>query len=130
MNTKDKGKKGEELAFSYLREKKVKILGKNFRSRYGEIDLIGLDKKTLIFYEVKYREDINYDNPGYSINDKKKGKILKTAMYYLLLNQIYENYDIRFDAIIIKKINNQLSISSIENIISADNMKNGSRLFY
>ena len=53
MNTKDKGKKGEELAFSYLRKKKVKILGKNFRSRYGEIDLIGLDKKKLIFDEVK-----------------------------------------------------------------------------
>lgn len=130
MNTKDKGKKGEELAFSYLREKKVKILGRNFRSKYGEIDLIGLDKKTLIFYEVKYREDINYDDPCYSINDKKKEKILKTAIYYLLLNQIYEHYDIRFDAILIKKINNQLSISSIENIISADNMKNGSRLFY
>ena len=130
MNTKDKGKKGEDLAFSYLTKKKIKILDRNFKSRYGEIDLIGLNKRTIIFYEVKYREKSNFIDVRYSINKKKKEKILKTAMYYLLLNQIYADYDIRFDAIMIKKNNNQLNISSIENIISADNMKNGNSFFY
>ena len=132
MNRKIKGQKGEDLAVSYLAEKKIKIIKRNFRSRYGEIDLIGLanKKKMIVFYEVKYRENKNYGDIGYSIGEKKKEKILKTAVYFLLLNQIYRDCDIRFDAVfIIKKDNNNFKISSVENIISADNMKNGSNFF-
>ncbi len=131
MNKKDKGRKGEDLAVSYLIKKKVKILERNFRSRYGEIDIIGLsNKKRIIFYEVKYREDDSFGDIGYSINERKKERMLKTAVYFLLLNQNYTDYDARFDAVLIYNMDNNVKISSVENIISADNIKNGSNFFY
>ncbi len=131
MNKKNKGRKGEDLAVSYLIKKKVKILERNFRSRYGEIDIIGLsNKKRIIFYEVKYREDDSFGDIGYSINERKKERMLKTAVYFLLLNQNYADHDTRFDAVLIYNRDNNIEISSVENIISADNIKNGSDFFY
>lgn len=127
MNKKSKGQKGEELALLYLKEQKIIILEKNFRSRYGEIDLIGLNKKDkkLIFYEVKYRENENYGDAGYSINKKKQEKILKTALFFLSINSNYTDHDIRFDAVLLKNKNNIIKLLIIENIISADNFTNG-----
>ena len=105
MNRKDKGQKGEIQAVSYLIKNNIKILERNYNSKFGEIDIIGLKKKIkkLVFYEVKYRENDYYGNVGYSIDNRKKQKMLKTAMYYLIQNQKYKDYDISFDAILIEK---------------------------
>ena len=52
---KDIGNYGEELSLTYLRDKGYKIISRNFRNKYGEIDLICKIKDLLIFIEVKSR---------------------------------------------------------------------------
>ena len=58
MNKREIGDNYELLAADYLRNNGVKILVKNYRNRFGEIDLIGYDGETLVFFEVKYRNNL------------------------------------------------------------------------
>jgi putative endonuclease len=54
LSTFSKGRLGEELACSYLKGCAVKILKRNLRSPFGEVDIIGVEGRVLVFFEVKY----------------------------------------------------------------------------
>lgn len=125
MDTYKVGKKGEETAIFFLKKKKIKIVEKNFYSKHGEIDIIGLEKKTLVFYEVKYRKSNFFGESVFSITDKKKKKLIKTALFFLMRNKMYEKYDKRFDAVLINDFKNDFKISFIKNIFLTDNNRNG-----
>ena len=65
MNTKDNNKRSlgtfyEEQAITYLQQYQIRIVERNFRNRFGEIDLIGYDGNTLVFFEVKYRKSVHH----------------------------------------------------------------------
>lgn len=96
MNNRKKGSIYEDRAIEYLMEKGYEILKKNFRNRFGEVDIIAKDKDYLVFIEVKYRKN---QAKGYAIEavtTKKAQKIRLMAEYYLFLNKIV-NQNIRFD---------------------------------
>ena len=57
---KFKGGYGEEIATTYLKKKKYKIIEKNYANRIGEIDIIAEDKNVLVFVEVKARETLEF----------------------------------------------------------------------
>ena len=97
--SQNSGKYGELLAKKYLIKKGYEILTTNYRSRFGEIDIIAKDKKELVFVEVKYSESI--EDPYLRVDKNKMKRIIKTA-YYFLNN--YNDYDsVRFDVISIFK---------------------------
>jgi len=97
------GKKGEEKAAAALEAAGMKIIGKNYRSKAGEIDIIALDGETIVFVEVKTWSVFGLENLQYSINNRKKQKIIKTANFFLLENRKYSNMAIRFDVVFVKK---------------------------
>lgn len=92
------GKKGEELAVEYLKKKGYKILevNKHF-SRYCEIDIIALDKNTLVFCEVKTRKTNFCGSPLEAITKSKYQNIKKGIFFYLQENSNYKKF--RIDAI-------------------------------
>ena len=96
-----KGRDGETAAAFLLEEKGMKILERNFRSRSGEIDIIAMDKDIIIFIEVKTWSAYGIDALEYSINDKKRQKIIETSKYFLSLHREYKYMAIRFDIIFI-----------------------------
>lgn len=100
-NTKAIGDKGEDLAIKYLEKKKYEIIVRNFRTRFGEIDIIAIDEDMLVFVEVKVKSSNRFGEPADMITEKKLDKIKKTAKHYL---QEKEPDDIpwRIDAILIK----------------------------
>lgn len=98
----NKGKYAEEVAAKYLIKNNHLILHRNFLCKLGEIDIIALDKKTIIFVEVKYRSQKYSGNAAESITSTKQKKIIKAAQYWI--NQYhYQNSPIRFDAILFDK---------------------------
>ncbi len=97
MNNKIKGNLGEDLAKVYLEKKGYKVLESQYLTPMGEIDIIAMDKDTLVFIEVKYRKSTNKGNPLESITKAKQRKIIKTAYYYIVANKVKGN--MRFDAI-------------------------------
>ncbi len=82
-STKMIGDLGEKLALEYLQNKGLKLVRKQYRSRFGECDLIMRDKDVLVFVEVRYRKSSVFCLPEETINYKKQQRLLKTAEYFL-----------------------------------------------
>lgn len=110
------GKLGEELATKYLKQNKYVILDRNFRCKQGEIDIIAIDSKQIIFVEVKTRTNLLYGNPSEAVNRVKRLHIKKAANYYLYKNNI-KKIPIRFDVIEIYLKKQKYKIHHIKQII-------------
>lgn len=96
---KVKGTIGEHMALEYLMKKGYKIVECNYRNSIGEIDLIAKDKNTLVFVEVKYKDNLLYGFPREMVGARKQSKIRTTALAYLKKNRLIDTVPIRFDVI-------------------------------
>ena len=90
-------KKAEKLAVDYLKKKGYKILVRNYRTIYGEIDIIAMKKKTLVFVEVKSGSGRRI-RPLDRIDKKKVKKMITTAQHFIL-NGSLSFKKLRFDVI-------------------------------
>ena len=118
MNSKQSlGKFGEECAFQFLLQKKYEIMSRNYKCKFGEIDIIAKKNNILIFFEIKTRRNKNFGYPVESITKIKQKHIYNTAIYYLLNNKILYD-EIMFDAIEVYFQNNIVRINHIKNIIT------------
>ena len=95
------GKEGEERAAAALEAAGMNIIRRNYRSKTGEIDIIALDGETIVFVEVKAWSVYGMEDLQYSLNNKKKHKIIKTANFFLSENRKYSNMAIRFDVVFV-----------------------------
>ncbi|MBT8120153.1 MAG: YraN family protein [Gammaproteobacteria bacterium] len=100
------GEDAEAACCEYLRTQGLKAVEKNFNCRHGEIDIIMLDNKMLVFVEVRYRKNNNFGGGLESITRAKQLKLRRTAELYLQKYQSYKNA--RFDVVSMSK-NNQTS---------------------
>lgn len=81
--TKALGDHFEGVAARYLTSRGVTIVERNVYNRGGEIDLIGRDQNTLVFFEVRYRGAGSLTDPASSITYPKQKRLLKAAAFYL-----------------------------------------------
>ncbi len=98
------GELGEKLVALWLEYQGYQLLHQRWRCRWGEIDLIALEKSsnTLIFVEVKTRSQGNWDADGMlAINAQKQQKITKTAAIFLSQNTLLADYYCRFDVALV-----------------------------
>ena len=95
------GAKAEQLALDYLCEYGLRCLTRNFRCRFGEIDLILLDDDCLVFVEVRYRSRNRYADAAMSVGKAKQRKIILTASYFLRGRINFANAVMRFDVVAI-----------------------------
>lgn len=78
------GKLGEHYTQLYLKRKGYEIVDANFKSRFGEIDIIAKNDKYIAFVEVKTRKADGLSHPFESITSSKRAKVIKTAQFYLM----------------------------------------------
>ena len=95
----NKGKAGETAAAFLLEEKGMEILERNFRSRFGEVDIIALDGDTIVFAEVKTWSAFGMEALEQALNAKKQHKIIETSKYFLSLHRKYIYMAVRYDVI-------------------------------
>ena len=95
------GEDAENACCHYLKSRGLKLIDKNFNSRFGEIDIIMLDKKILVFVEVRYRKNNKFGGASESITPSKQNKLRRTAELYLQKNTQHENA--RFDVVSMSK---------------------------
>ena len=88
---------GESLAADYLRKKRYKLIAANYRSRFGEIDLIFRDRNFVVFVEVKLRKSGDFVSAREYVDRKKQDKIRITASIFLSQNPT--SLQPRFDVI-------------------------------
>lgn len=92
------GKEGEAFAARILKKKGYKIRETNYRSPLGEVDIIAMDGKTLVFIEVKTRRNNLFGIPAEAVNSRKQIQIAKTAQYYLASKKL-NNQPARIDVV-------------------------------
>ena len=92
------GRRGEKLALQYLKKRGCSIRSSNFRTRLGEIDIVGEDNGTIIFVEVKTRSGKIYGAPYEAVTAKKQVQLCKVALEYLNQHNLNET-PARFDVI-------------------------------
>ncbi|MBR2779133.1 MAG: YraN family protein [Firmicutes bacterium] len=105
MNRKKKlGMEGEERAAVYLDHKGYELLERNFRCRWGEIDIIALDGETLCFIEVKTRNSVRHGLPAEAVGRRKMMRLQRCAHVYM--ERFGGRYrDVRFDVVEVIKLN-------------------------
>jgi putative endonuclease len=109
------GAEGEEIALAFLKKNRFKIVVKNYRCRYGEIDIIARDQgNTLCFIEVKTRRSQSHGTPQEAVTPKKQGQISKAALEFI---QRYkqENSPARFDVVAVTLLPAGHSVELIQN---------------
>ncbi|MBQ9608738.1 MAG: YraN family protein [Lachnospiraceae bacterium] len=100
MNKRKIGADKEKLAAEYLGAMGLKIIDRNYRTRYEEIDIIAKDDETYVFVEVKYRKNDKYGTPLEAVNTDKIRRISMGAVSYLNNHKLpLDNTPIRFDVI-------------------------------
>ena len=87
FSTQNIGEKGEDYTVKFLEKKKYNILERNYRKRYGEIDIIAENKNYIVFVEVKTRHKDSMTSAADAVNRQKQIRIIKTASLYLAENE-------------------------------------------
>lgn len=95
LTTKEIGDFGEDAAEKYLKDNDYEVLKRNFRLKFGEIDIIAKQNDCIVFVEVKTRKSSDFGQPSEYVNLRKQIRIKKAAAVYIDI----ENNDIRFDVI-------------------------------
>ena len=95
-STKNIGDSGEDFVCSKISSAGFKILERNVRVKFAEIDIVAKDGDTLCFIEVRTRDTDLYGHPAETVNLKKQMHIRRAAEAYLLKHAI-SNVEIRFD---------------------------------
>lgn len=118
MDAKTLGERGEELAVQYLKKRGYSVLVRNFRVKFGEIDLVARHKDCICFVEVKTRR--SFDVPQEAVSWRKQRTLTRVAQAYLKKN--YQSMDVRsrFDVVAIEEhANGKIRIEVIENAFDA-----------
>lgn len=112
------GRRGEDEAARFLESRGYKVLERNYRCRYGEIDIVARDGKTVVFVEVKTRGSDRFGAPTASVDARKQKKILLTSQFYIESNRLFDS-DLRFDVVGIEMNGGKLAFELVKNAFEA-----------
>lgn len=123
MNTSNIGKIGENIFVKYLKNKGYEIIDRNYRKKYGEIDVIAEKDGILHFFEVKSGEVFSRENnvrPEENITPHKKHQLRKIIQTYVFDRKIPEEQEFQIDAgiVLIDFSSKKAKIRIIEDILS------------
>ncbi len=96
-NKRKIGDEYEQMAVIYLRKHGYRIKERNFRCKFGEVDIIAKKGNYLVFIEVKFRSSNVYGTPAEAVNYAKQRRISNVASFYLYKNKYPADTPVRFD---------------------------------
>jgi putative endonuclease len=112
------GRQAEDLACRFLEIRGYRILERNFRTRFAELDVIAQDKEVLVFLEVKARRSLRRGSPGDAVTPLKQRRMVMAASWYLA-SRGRTGDRIRFDVVTIVETKGQSAIALIQNAFDA-----------
>lgn len=93
------GAAAEALGARWLEQRGWRIVGRNYRCKLGELDLIALDGGTLVFVEVRWRRSERFGGALASVDYRKQQRLVRTAQHYLLTHPRWQQAPCRFDVL-------------------------------
>lgn len=98
MSTTRAGQSAEYRAAGFLEERGFSILHRNYRTRFGELDLVALDRGCLVFVEIRSRADAHHGDALEAVGVSKRKQVAKIAQLYLDRERPRAR-EIRFDVV-------------------------------
>ena len=98
----ESGQTAESLARKHLEQNGLRLVAHNWRCKRGELDLIMLDGKVLVFVEVRFRKHAGWGGALESVDMRKRGKLVIAAQQFLQSEQRWSNSPCRFDVVAIE----------------------------
>ena len=95
------GVRGERLAVRYLRRKGYKIVACNWSDTLGELDVVAVDGRTIVFVEVKTWATVSDESPSLAVDDDKQSRLTRLALRFLKHHDLLE-CSARFDVVAIR----------------------------
>jgi putative endonuclease len=92
------GARGEAAAARFLQRRGYQIVGRGERDALGELDLVAVDARTVVFVEVKTRSSGDAGHPAEAVDDRKQRRLTRLALAYLKRHGLLE-YPARFDVV-------------------------------
>jgi putative endonuclease len=80
--SREAGARAERRAEEFLVGRGLSILARNFRTRFGEIDLVARDGETVVFVEVRFRAGTAFGTPQETVTPAKRRRIIRAALAY------------------------------------------------
>lgn len=111
------GDAGERTAERYLKKQKYHILERNYRTRFGEIDLIAEKGEYLVFVEVKYRKNDASGQPAEYVTHTKRQRLIRAAKQYM--KEHSTDQPVRFDVVSVLGELKSPKVELIQNAFSA-----------
>jgi putative endonuclease len=96
-SARDLGLAAEEAAARFLASRGLAIVARNYRTRFGEIDLVARDGATLVFVEVRRRTSRAFGGAAASVDARKQSRLVAAARHYLA--RLGEEPACRFDVV-------------------------------
>ena len=112
------GADGERAAEKFLRCRRYAILARNYRCRCGEVDLIALDRSTIVFIEVKTRTQPGSGTPFEAVDRRTQRQIQRAAQQYIKENRLYDR-NARFDVVGVWWDDGRLQCELVKNAFEA-----------
>jgi putative endonuclease len=107
------GQHAEDVAAAYLQRHGLKVIARNYRCRFGEIDLIAEDRGSLVFIEVRLRTRSDFGGAAESIDAAKRRRLVAAARHYLA--RTGADRACRFDAFLVT--GNDGAVEWLKNVI-------------
>jgi putative endonuclease len=108
------GRQGEDIAERFLRQKGYKLVARNYRCAAGEVDLIVLDQRVIVFVEVKTRSGERFGSPFEAVESRKQRKMMRAAQFFLTQKGLHQR-EARFDVVGISWPSGKPIVEHIEN---------------
>ena len=96
-----RGRNAEDLVCAFLKQQGLQLSTRNYRSAFGEIDLIMQEHNTLVFVEVRYRTNTRFGTPAEAVDAAKQARLRATAEHYLQNTPRASKKACRFDIVAI-----------------------------
>jgi putative endonuclease len=108
------GKEGERVAERYLQKKGYTVVERNYRCPLGELDLVVLDRRVIVFVEVKTRTGYGFGTPLEAVEFRKQRKMIQAAQFFLAEKKL-QHRDARFDVVGVSWPGGEPVVEHIEN---------------
>lgn len=100
------GREAEALAETHLHARGLRTVARNYRCRYGELDLVMRDGPALVVVEIRYRRHLVPVPPAETVTARKRTRIARAAADFLQRYPAYDEYPLRFDVVAVSGLLN------------------------
>jgi len=112
----NRGRDAEDLVCAFLKQQGLRLSTRNYRSPFGEIDLIMQEHNTLVFVEVRYRTNTRFGTPAETVDAAKQARLRATAEHYLQKTPRASRKACRFDIVAITGDGKSGNLSWLKNV--------------